>query len=161
MAHFAKISEANVVLTVVTLADSDMLDGDGAADESVGQAYLQLHNNWPAHLWIQTSYNTKAGKYYNNDNTVASDQSKAFRGNYAGIGYTWDKTNEIFWPKQPYPSWVKSDFTWISPIGAAPDLTSEQETQNSLNNNHWEYQWNESAYQADNNAGWVLVDTLA
>jgi hypothetical protein len=30
-----------------------------------------------------------------------------FRGNYAGIGYTWDEDNQIFWPKKPYPSWVK------------------------------------------------------
>ena len=33
-----------------------------------------------------------------------SDQSKAFRGNYAGIGYTWDEDNQIFWPKKPHAS---------------------------------------------------------
>ena len=27
---------------------------------------------------------------------------KALRGNYAGIGYTWDEDNNIFWPKQPF-----------------------------------------------------------
>ena len=32
--------------------------------------------------------------------------STHFRGNYAGIGYTWDEDNEIFWPKKPYPSWT-------------------------------------------------------
>ena len=35
-----------------------MLNADGVEDESVGQQYLELHNNWPAQMWIQTSYNT-------------------------------------------------------------------------------------------------------
>ena len=56
MAHFAKISEENEVLNVVTLDNKDMLNADGVEDESVGQAYLERHNNWPSHLWIQTSY---------------------------------------------------------------------------------------------------------
>jgi hypothetical protein len=85
MAHFAKISEENEVLSVLVVDDRELLDG-GVETESVGQAYLEKHNNWPAHLWIQTSYNTKSGKYLNSDNTEHSDQSKAFRGNYAGIG---------------------------------------------------------------------------
>ena len=54
--------------------------------------------------------------------------SKAFRGNYAGIGYEWDEDNQIFWPKKPYASWVKNTTTasWDSPIGDAPALTAEQ-----------------------------------
>ena len=52
MASFAKITEDNEVLTVLTLNDSDMLDADGVETESIGQAYLEQHNNWPAHLWI-------------------------------------------------------------------------------------------------------------
>ena len=57
-----------------------MLNADGVEDESVGQQYLETHNNWPAQMWIQTSYNT-----YNNTHK-SGDDSKAFRGNYAGIG---------------------------------------------------------------------------
>jgi hypothetical protein len=89
-------------------------------------------------MWIQTSYNTKANKYYNSDGTEG-DQSKAFRGNYAGIGYTWDENNQIFWSKKPYPSWVKNIVTasWKSPIGDAPQLTQEQKDNNSY------YEWNE------------------
>ena len=80
MAHFAKISEANEVLTVLTLTNSDMLNADGVEDETVGQAYLEKHNNWPAHMWIQTSFNTKSGKH------TSGDDSKALRGNHAGVG---------------------------------------------------------------------------
>ena len=57
MAHFAKISETKEVLTVVVLNNEDMLNADGVEDETVGQQYLETHSNWPAHLWIQTSYN--------------------------------------------------------------------------------------------------------
>ena len=58
MAHFAKISEENIVLLVLTLDNKDMLEESNVETESIGQAYLQQHNNWPSHLWIQTSYNT-------------------------------------------------------------------------------------------------------
>ena len=163
MAHFAKISEANVVLNVVTLANSDCQNDAGVETESVGQAYLQLHNNWPAHLWIKTSYNTRNNKYFNNaTGLLDSDQSKAFRGNYAGINYTWDAANQIFWLPQPYPSWTKnvSIAAWSPPI-TIPTLTDEQESQNAVNTHHWYYEWNEAAYQADNNTGWDLKNGLA
>ena len=51
-------------------------------------------------MWIQTSYNTYNNKHKSGDN------SKAFRGNYAGIGYSWDEDTNIFGLK-PYASWVK------------------------------------------------------
>ena len=96
MAHFAKIeAEGNKVLTVLAVDNKDLLNADGVEDETVGQAYLEKHNNWPAHLWIQTSYNTTGGKHN------SGDDSKAFRGNYAGIGYIWDKDNNIFYPQNP------------------------------------------------------------
>jgi hypothetical protein len=137
MAHFAKIGLNNKVLTVLTLNDSDMLNASGVEDESVGQQYLELHNNWPAQLWIQTSYNT-----INNQHKTGGTP---FRGNYAGIGSTWDEDNQIFWPKKPYSSWTKdlSTASWKSPIGDAPALTEEQINQNSANSAKWIYLWNE------------------
>jgi len=55
-------------------------------------------------LWIQTSYN------------------KNFRKNFAGIGYTYDKTRDAFIPPQPYPSWTLNEDTclWECPV-AYPD----------------------------------------
>jgi len=130
------------------LNNSDMLNADGVEDESVGQQYLERHNNWPAQMWIQTSYNTRGGKHYtttvnadNSQTTVESaNQSKALRGNYAGIGYTWDEDNNLFYPKKPYASWVlnTSEARWQSPIGDAPDdLTDEEKAA------HTTYVWNE------------------
>ena len=158
MAHFAKISEENVVIHVTPLEDSLCNNS-----ESEGQAYLEKHNNWPAHLWIKASYNTRTNKYFNNaTGLLDSDQSKAFRGNFPGISYTWDATNQIFWPPQPYPSWTKnlSAAAWDSPL-PIPTLTDEQESQSAANTHHWYYEWNEAAYQADNNTGWDLKDGLA
>jgi hypothetical protein len=156
MAHFAKLGSNGKVIQVLTLDNKDMLNADGVEDESVGQQYLERHNNWPAQMWIQTSYNTAGGKYRNQDGTEG-DVSKALRGNYAGIGYTWDEDDQIFWPKKPYASWVKNTTTasWDSPIGAAPDLTAEQISQNEAGTHDWHYVWNEA------NQSWDLTNELA
>ena len=134
MAHFAKIGMSSKVIQVLTLDNKDMLNADGVEDESVGQQYLERHNNWPAQMWIQTSYNTSQGTHKSGDN------SKALRGNYAGIGYIWDEDNNIFYPKKPYASWVLNTTTasWHSPIGDAPDdLTDEEKAAGTR------YVWNE------------------
>ena len=151
MAHFAKLGANGKVIQVLTMDNDKMLNADGVEDESVGQQYLELHNNWPAQMWIQTSYNTSQNTHNSGDN------SKAFRGNYAGIGYEWDEDNQIFWPKKPYASWVKNttDARWQSPIGDAPALTAEQESQNAADTHMWSYVWNEEGQS------WDLTDSKA
>ena len=141
MAHFAKIGMNGKVIQVLTLDNKDMKNADGIEDESVGQQYLETHNNWPAQMWIQTSYNTSGNKHNSGDN------SKAFRGNYAGIGYEWDEDNNMFFPKKPYASWVKNttEARWQSPKGDAPALTAEQQTQNDAGTHKHRYEWNESS----------------
>tara|TARA_R100001530_G_scaffold129070_1_gene99127 strand:- start:33 stop:545 length:513 start_codon:yes stop_codon:yes gene_type:complete len=166
MAHFAKLSEENEVLQVLTLANKDCKDEEGTEIESIGQAYLEQHNNWPAHLWIKASYNTKHNKHYDNDNNLSADQSKAFRGNYPAQGFIWDAINKIFWEPKPYGSWVKNTSTaeWESPLGARPELTEENTAENTARMNedppqtNKRYAWSETAYQADNSQGWVFVD---
>ena len=151
MAHFAKLGANGKVIQVLTMDNDKMLNADGVEDESIGQQYLEQHNNWPAQKWIQTSYNTSPNKHN------SGDDSKAFRGNYAGIGYEWDEDNNIFWPKKPYASWVKNTSTaqWNSPIGDAPALTAEQESQNTADTHGWYYAWNEA------NTTWDLTDSKA
>ena len=151
MAHFAKISEDNVVLQVVVVADANTTNEEGVETESVGQAYLQQHCNWPANLWIKTSYNTQFNTHSSGDN------SKAFRGNYAAIGHTWDSDNNIFWAPKPFASWTKNTTTaqWESPAGAEPSLTAEQQNQNEAKTHLWEYTWNEST------KAWDFADTYA
>ena len=157
MAHFAKITENNEVLQVVPLEDKYCLDENNNFSELVGQNYLQKHNNWPANLWIQTSYNTFGNVHYSyNTSTVegieitnkeeSEDQSKALRGNYAAIGSIWDSENQIFMGVKPYPSWVKNldKACWESPIGNPPILNEEQTNQNNEGTHLWRYVWNET-----------------
>ena len=144
MAHFAKLGSNSKVIQVLTLNNGDMLNADGVEDETVGQQYLETHNNWPAQMWIQTSYNTA--------NNTHSNGGTALRGNYAGIGYTWDEDDNIFWSKKPHASWVKhiESASWKSPIGDAPALTAEQTADVD---NRYHYDWNESGQS------WDLVTT--
>jgi len=146
MARFAKINDDNLVLTVLVLDDKDTKNADGVEEELIGQQYLEKHNNWPADKWIQTSYNTIAN--------VHRLGGTPFRGNHAGLGFTWDAVNQIFWPPKPYASWVQdtSDADWHSPIGDAPELTEEQINQNVATTNRWMYLWNED------NQTWDLTD---
>ena len=149
MAHFAKIGMNGKVIQVLTMDNEEMKDTDGNEVEAKGQEWLERHNNWPAQMWIQTSYNTI--------NNTHKDGGTPFRGNYAGIGYEWDEDNQIFWPKKPYASWIKdiSTASWKSPVGDAPDLTEEQSSQNVAGTHDWRYLWNETDQQ------WDLTDTNA
>ena len=149
MSHFAKIGMNGKVIQVLTMDNEEMKDDNGNEVEAKGQEWLERHNNWPAQMWIQTSYNTLSNKHYT-DGVESEDQSKAFRGNYAGIGYEWDEDNNIFWPKKPFASWIKNLTTasWQSPIGDAPELTDEQIADNKY------YSWNED------NQSWDITDRV-
>lgn len=106
MAHFAKLDENNVVVFVTVGRDEDA-GREQELFEQTGDVYRQ------------TSYNTRGGVYYTpNTNDVDPDQSKAFRKNYAGLGYTYDDARDAFIPPQPYPSWVLDEFSclWNAPV---------------------------------------------
>lgn len=106
MAHFAKLDENNVVIFVTVGAEHD----DGKEQELFERT---------GDVYKQTSYNTRGGVYYTpNTNDVDPDQSKAYRKNYAGLGYTYDDARDAFIPPQPYPSWVLDEFSclWNAPV---------------------------------------------
>ena len=55
-------------------------------------------------LWIQTSYNNN------------------FRKQYAGVGYTYDKANDVFISPKPYASWaLDASFDWQPPTAMPVD----------------------------------------
>ena len=87
MAHYAKLGINSKVIAVHVVADKDCQNADGIEDEEVGRQFLENIHNWP--LWKKTSYNTAGNKHSSGDN------SKAFRGNYAGIGMI-DEDSDIF-----------------------------------------------------------------
>jgi len=137
MAHFAKLGINGKIIGVLAVNNSDVLDANSKEDEVVGQQYLERHHNWPAQMWIQTSYNTSQGTH--------KLGGTPFRGNYAAVGMVWDEDNNMFYAKKPYSSWVlnTTTATWHSPIGDAPALTVEQEAASSR------YEWNEDTKSWD------------
>ena len=89
--------------------------------------------------WVQTSYNTRGNVHYGNDGQP--DGGVALRGNYAGIGCTYDIANDVFYSPSPFPSWTLNESTWLweAPI-AYP-------------NDNQNYVWDEATLS------WVLVAT--
>jgi len=93
MGHFAKVVDGKVVQVIV--AEVEFFDT--FVDSSPG-------------TWLQTSYNTLGNKHLKNGTPL--------RGNYAGIGYTYDVSKDVFYAPQPYPSWVLNTQTylWTAPV---------------------------------------------
>ena len=71
--------------------------------------------------WLQTSYNTRGNVHYGQDGQP--DGGVALRGNYAGVGYSYDAQADAFIPPQPYASWVLSPktFLWEAPVAMPTD----------------------------------------
>ena len=86
MSHYAKVVDGKV--TQVIVAEAEFFDT--FVDTSPG-------------TWLQTSYNTHANQH---------PEGRPLRGNYAGIGYTYDQANDVFYVSQPYASWVLNQTTW-------------------------------------------------
>jgi hypothetical protein len=98
MGHFAKVNNGKVEQVIV--AEADFFNH--FVDTSPG-------------TWIQTSYNTIGGQH--------TQGGTPLRGNYAGIGYTYDAVNDVFYAPQPFPSWTISAPTWIweAPVAMPTD----------------------------------------
>lgn len=104
MAHFARLKDGFVDFVVV------------GRDEDENNEEQLAHDGW---IYKRTSYNTRGGIHYRADNnTPSQDQSKAFRKNYAGIGYYYDSIRDAFIPPKPFPSWTLNEQSclWQSPI---------------------------------------------
>ena len=106
MGHFAKVVDSKVVSVIV--AEEDFFKT--FVDSSPGQ-------------YIQTSYNTIGNKHVNGGTPL--------RGNFAGVGYTYDAEKDVFIAPKPFASWVLSaDYLWDAPVAMPTDGKS--------------YTWNEA-----------------
>ena len=144
MAHFAKLDANNVVEQVIVVSNDDTADSSGVETESIGVAFCQKLMGASTN-WKQTSYNSN------------------FRGNYAGIGYTYMSnvatlgvgSTDIFISPQPHDSWAVGVGTaqWYPPSnpGDAPALSDSDRAAGKY------YQWNESNYQSNPATAWVLT----
>ena len=114
MAHYAKLDENNIVLQVIVVRNQDCFDENGQENEDVSRAFLK--ENGHLGKYVKTSYNTKQNIHYGDNGEP--DGKPAFRGNYAGIGFTYDPVNDVFYAPQPYPSWIldQTKWTWVAPV---------------------------------------------
>ena len=125
MAHYVVLDSNNIVV-------------NGFVGRNEGEDGVDWEQYYSAK---RTSYNTRGGVHYDPDtNEPSADQSKAFRKNYAGLGYTYDEVRDAFIPPQPYPSWTLNESTclWDAPVPYPDD--------NQM------YLWNEDTQQ------WDVVD---
>ena len=103
MGHFAKV--LNGIVEKVIVAEPDFFDT--FVDSSPGE-------------WVQTSYNTRGNVHYGQDGNP--DGGVALRGNYAGIGYIYDRENDVFYPPKPGDDWIisaETNWTWVTWTTAA------------------------------------------
>ena len=111
MTHFAKVSNGKVIDIIV--AEPEFFNT--FIDSTPGD-------------WIQTSYNTFRGQHKLGGTPL--------RGNYAGLGFTYDKEHDVFYESKPFPSWTLNTNTWSwEPPVAMPT--------------EGKYQWNESTTSWD------------
>jgi hypothetical protein len=88
MAHFAKVVDGKVSQVIV--AEPEFFTT--FVDSSPGE-------------WIQTSYNTIGNQH--------TKGGTPLRGNYAGIGYTYDHTNDVFIAPKPADDATLNTTTWL------------------------------------------------
>ena len=82
------------------------IDKDNVVTEVIvaEQDFINSGEVGDSFLWVQTSYNNN------------------FRKQFAGIGFTYDKTNDVFIISQPFPSWtLDASFDWQPPTAMPVD----------------------------------------
>jgi len=118
MAHYAFLDSNNIVTQVIVGKDEeDLPEGITSWEEYYGNLKNQVCK--------RTSYNTRAGEH--------TEGGTPFRGNYAGIGYSYNEELDAFIPPQPFASWTlnESTYSWDAPVEYPQDGEL--------------YVWNESA----------------
>jgi len=122
MAHYAFLDENNIVTEVIS----------GKNENEDGIDWEVWYGDFRGQVCKRTSYNT-VGNVHSNGGTP-------YRGNYAGIGYTYRADIDAFVPPQPYPSWIlDSNVVWQAPVSAPTDGKM--------------YSWNETT------TAWVLNES--
>ena len=148
MAHYAELGVDNIVKRVLYIDTIKCMTNGGIEKEEIGREYLETQHGG---TWIKCSFNT-----YGN---VHNEGGTPFRANYPGQGDYYNSTYDIFHAPRPTDmngqsciSWTLNTTTglWTPPI-TKPTYTNDP----SVDEVPHYYEWDESAYQADNTKGWV------
>ena len=120
MPHYALLDENNVVVRVInSLIDEN--DTSNLAEEFT--SWEEFYGDFLGGTCKRTSSNTFQNQHLalneaGDDYVLSDTQEKAFRGNYAGVGYTYYETEDIFLPPKPFNSWIidTDNAKWKAPI---------------------------------------------
>lgn len=119
MAHFAHVNNG-IVDSVIVISRNTLAQANGWYCPA-------CLSHKPFNEWVQTSYNTKQGKYKLGKDDAEKlalkmtgdieDIKARDRKHYAGIGYTYDSVDDVFLPPKPFNSWKldKETATWSAP----------------------------------------------
>ena len=102
MAYFAKLNSSNIVIEVITVANSELINENGIESETKGIEFLKSLYGQDT-KWIQTSYNTRSGVHIKNGIPL--------RKNFAGVGYIYDENRDAFIREKPFNSWILNENT--------------------------------------------------
>lgn len=156
MAHFAKVVDG--VVTDVIVAEPE---------------FFQTFKDTTPGRWVKTSYNMKAGVYWNHDtdephpdqSLIDGDEARE-RMNYASAGFLYDAHHDKFYEPQPYESWTLETSTtdgsrprwiWNPPYDLPADAYSTDSDGYEI-----AYQWEEERHQELGEPhGWVRIDPIA
>jgi hypothetical protein len=104
MAYYAFLDENNIVTEVIP----------GKNEGEDGIDWEQWYGDFRGQVCKRTSWNT-VGNVHRNGGTP-------FRGNYAGIGYTYQQDIDAFVPPKPYASWIlNASVQWQPPTAMPTD----------------------------------------
>jgi hypothetical protein len=114
MAHYAFLDNNNIV--------TEVIPGKNEGEDNVD--WEQWYGDFRGQVCKRTSYNTVGN--------VHLLGGTPFRGNCAGIGYTYRADIDAFVPPQPYPSWtLDSNVVWQPPVPIPTD--NQQYIWNEIN----------------------------
>lgn len=95
MAHYAFLNDSNIVTEVIVgIDETETIEG---LDPET------WYGNLRGQVCKRTSYNNN------------------IRGIYAGIGYSYNETEDIFITPQPFPSWNRNGSIWEAPVAKPQD----------------------------------------
>ena len=151
MAHFAELNSSNVVLQVVVISNDD-IDANGGDLSTEAEDFVEalVPASSGGVAWKQTSYNNN------------------FRKQYAGIGYTYDASKNMFIIPKPYASWsLDSSGDWVAPVTYPNDteeggknvfITWDEDNLRWLGSTFDDSGGNETNYRWDaSNTSWVAL----
>ena len=100
MANYALLDENNLVTTVIS----------GKDETDTSHDWELFYGEFHGCIAKRTSYNTSL-----NQHRLGGEP---FRGNYAGIGYTFNQSIDAFIPPKPYQSWLLDEAvcSWNAPV---------------------------------------------